>query len=86
MYVPRDLLQRKIWMCCHCPDTHVTYIKQTPWPLVRKRTTPADRPPLVGEVIGNFCTYMGVGWSAQRVLTAVEVGFLDGSPFHTHYL
>jgi hypothetical protein len=25
--------------------------KQTPWPLVRKRTIPAERPPLVGEIL-----------------------------------
>jgi hypothetical protein len=25
-------------------------LKQTPWPLVRKRTIPTDRPPLVGEI------------------------------------
>jgi hypothetical protein len=24
--------------------------KQTPWPLVRERTIPTDRPPLVGEI------------------------------------
>jgi hypothetical protein len=27
----------------------------TPWPLVRKRTIPTERPPLVGEVSANFC-------------------------------
>jgi hypothetical protein len=25
-------------------------IKQTPWPLVRKRTIPTEQPPLVGEI------------------------------------
>jgi hypothetical protein len=29
--------------------------KKTPWLLVRKRTIPTERPPLVGEVSGNFC-------------------------------
>jgi hypothetical protein len=29
-----------------------TYL--TPWPLVRKRTIPTERPPLVGEVSANF--------------------------------
>jgi hypothetical protein len=24
--------------------------KQTPWPLVRERTIPTERPPLVGEI------------------------------------
>jgi hypothetical protein len=28
----------------------LTYNKQTPWPLVRKRTIPTERPPLVGEI------------------------------------
>jgi hypothetical protein len=27
----------------------------TPWILVRKRTIPTERPPLVGEVSANFC-------------------------------
>jgi hypothetical protein len=26
------------------------YIKQTPWPLVRKRTIPTERPPLAGKI------------------------------------
>jgi hypothetical protein len=29
--------------------------KQTPWPVVRKRTIPTERPLLVGEVSANFC-------------------------------
>jgi hypothetical protein len=29
--------------------------KKTLWPLVRKRTIPTERPPLVGEVSANFC-------------------------------
>jgi hypothetical protein len=29
--------------------------KKTPWLLVRKRTIPTERPPLVGEVSANFC-------------------------------
>jgi hypothetical protein len=29
--------------------------KKTPWLLVRKRTMPTERPPLVGEVSANFC-------------------------------
>jgi hypothetical protein len=31
-------------------DIPVTSTKQTPWPLVRKRTMPTDRPPLVDEI------------------------------------
>jgi hypothetical protein len=29
--------------------------KKTLWPLVRKRTAPTERLPLVGEVGANFC-------------------------------
>jgi hypothetical protein len=36
-------------------------IKETPWLLVRKRTIPTERPPLVGEVSANFC-----GWRVSR--------------------
>jgi hypothetical protein len=28
--------------------------KQTPWPLLRKRTTPTNRPPFVGEFSAKF--------------------------------
>jgi len=28
---------------------------KTPWPLVRERTIPTERPPPVGEVSANFC-------------------------------
>jgi hypothetical protein len=31
------------------------YTKQTPWPVVRKRTIPTEQPPLVGEVSAKFC-------------------------------
>jgi hypothetical protein len=29
--------------------------KHSTWPVVRKRTIPTERPPLVGEVSANFC-------------------------------
>jgi hypothetical protein len=42
--------------------------------LVRKRTIPIERPPLVGEISANFC-----GWSVPRgqrdILTAVFSDF-----------
>jgi hypothetical protein len=31
------------------------YIKKTPWLVVRKRTIPTERPPLVSEASANFC-------------------------------
>jgi hypothetical protein len=38
------------------------------------------RPPLVGVVSANFCGIEGVAWSAQRVPTAVNLGFIDPEP------
>jgi hypothetical protein len=38
---------------------------------------PTERPPLVGEVDANFLRIDGVPWSAQRIPTAVNHGFLD---------
>jgi hypothetical protein len=45
--------------------------------LVRKRTIPTERPPLVAEVSANFLRVEGVAWSAQRIPTAVNLGSLD---------
>jgi hypothetical protein len=47
--------------------------------LVRKRTIPTERPPLFGEVNANFLRVQSVAWSAQRIPTAVNIGFLDRS-------
>jgi hypothetical protein len=47
--------------------------------LVRKQTIPTERSPLVGEVSANFLRVEGVGWSAQWISTAVNLGFLDWS-------
>jgi hypothetical protein len=52
---------------------------QTPWPVVLNQTIPTERPPLVGEVSANFCGC--VSWSAQRIATAVNLGFLDRSRY-----
>jgi hypothetical protein len=46
--------------------------------LVRKRTIPTERPPLVGEVSANF-RGDGVVFSAQRIPKAVNFGSLDRS-------
>jgi hypothetical protein len=35
--------------CLYATDRKEGY-KQTPWPLVRERTIPTDRPPLVDEI------------------------------------
>jgi hypothetical protein len=49
--------------------------------LVRKRTTPTKRPPLVGKVSANLLRVEGVAWSAQRIPMAVNLGFLDQSRY-----
>jgi hypothetical protein len=38
-------------------------------------------PPLVSEVSGHFLRLEGVAWSAQRIPTAVNPGFLDRSRY-----
>jgi hypothetical protein len=45
--------------------------------LVRKRTIPTERPPLVGEVSAKLLRVEGAKWSAQRIPTAVNLRFLD---------
>jgi hypothetical protein len=50
--------------------------------LVRKRTIPTERPPLVDEVAANFCGYSGVTWSARRIPTAVISVFHDKYNFY----
>jgi hypothetical protein len=40
-----------------------------------------ERPPLLGEVSANFLRIEGVTWSAQRILTAVNIGFQDRSRY-----
>jgi hypothetical protein len=45
--------------------------------VVRKRTIPTERPPLVGKVSANFLRVEGAAWSAQRIPTAANLDFLD---------
>jgi hypothetical protein len=55
---------------------------KTPWPLVRKRTIPTERPPLVDEIL--VPTFVDRGASrGQRdgSLTVVNLSFLDLSLF-----
>jgi hypothetical protein len=49
--------------------------------LVRERTIPTERPPLVGEVSANFLRIEGVARSAQRISTIVNLSFLGRSRF-----
>jgi hypothetical protein len=46
--------------------------------LVRLRTIPTERPPLVGELL----RIEGVAWSAQRIPPVVSLGFLDWSRYY----
>jgi hypothetical protein len=49
--------------------------------LIRKRTIATERPPLVGEVSANILRVEGIEWSAQRIPTAVILGFLHRSRY-----
>jgi hypothetical protein len=40
---------------CSVSSLSLDRAKKPPWPLVRKRTIPTERPPLIGEVSANFC-------------------------------
>jgi hypothetical protein len=53
--------------------------------LVRERTMPTERPPLVGEVSANFWEYSGVAWSVRRIPYGRNLGFLDRTSLeHSH--
>jgi hypothetical protein len=53
--------------------------------LVRERTIPTERPPLVGEVSANFCGERGVAWSVRRIPYDRNLGFLDRTSLeHSH--
>jgi hypothetical protein len=53
------------------------YKKKNSVAIVRKRTIPTERPPLVGQPL----QVEGVASSAQRIPTAVNLGFLDRSHY-----
>jgi hypothetical protein len=54
-------------------------INNTLWLIVRKRTIPTERPPLVGEVSANILRIDGIAWSAQRIPSVVNSVFLAGA-------
>jgi hypothetical protein len=57
-----------------CPgrDSNRVFSEYNSMVWVRERTIPTERPPLVGEVIANFCVRIeGATWSAWRIPTAV---------------
>jgi hypothetical protein len=47
--------------------------------LVRERTIPIERPPLVGEVIANFCGWRGVAQTTRRIPYGRNLAFLEGA-------
>jgi hypothetical protein len=50
--------------------------------LIRERTMPTERPPLVGELVPTFFLRIEVvAWSAQRIPTVVNLDFLDWSRY-----
>jgi hypothetical protein len=63
---------------CYLLNPSMTNEKQTPWPVVHKRTKPTERPPLVGEVSAKFCGERGCHVISAMIPTAVDLGFLDG--------
>jgi hypothetical protein len=49
---------QKNWVCGLCPSSGIlntTKHKKNSMVSVRERTIPTERPPLVGEVVANFC-------------------------------
>jgi hypothetical protein len=56
--------------------------KQIPWPLVRKRSKPTERPPLVNEILVPTFVDRGVS-PGQRggSRTAVNLSFVDRSVY-----
>jgi hypothetical protein len=56
--------------------------KQTPWPLVRKRTIPTERPPLLGEILVPTFADRGVSCGQRGGShTVVNLSFLDRSRY-----
>jgi hypothetical protein len=46
----QNLLPAECNVVCGFSPSSCPQQKQTPWPLVRKRTIPTERPPLVDEI------------------------------------
>jgi hypothetical protein len=45
----QDVISYTVWIT-EIVSARLMLQKQTPWPLVRKRTIPTERPPLVDEI------------------------------------
>jgi hypothetical protein len=68
----------------NCRRRRSITIKTNSVALVRKRTIPIERAPLVGIVSVQLLPVEGVAWSAQRIPTAVNLSFLDPEPLIFH--
>jgi hypothetical protein len=55
--------------------------KQTPWPLVRKRTIPTERPALVDQLVPTFVDRRVSRGQRDGSPTAVNLSFLDRSRY-----
>jgi hypothetical protein len=66
--------------CCLFLFNLKNQTEQTPWLLVRKWTIPTNRPPPQVKLVPTL-QVEGVAWSAQRIPTAVNLGFLDRSRY-----
>jgi hypothetical protein len=55
------------------------YIRNNSVALVRERTIPTERQPLVDEVITNFSGWSGDTWSARGIPTTVFSVFQTGA-------
>jgi hypothetical protein len=78
----RDEIQtEQITKRCLLTSFFITKTKVNSVAIVRKRTIPTERPPLVGEVSANHLWVEGVAWTEQRIPTAVNLGFLDRSRY-----
>jgi hypothetical protein len=49
---------------------------KVPWPLVRKRIMPIERPPRVGEINANSCAKRDITLAAQGIHTDANLCFL----------
>jgi hypothetical protein len=72
------ILEIPAWWKAEENSVSYIYIKRVA--LVRERTMPTERPPLVGEVVPTL-RIEGVAWSAQRIPTVVNLDFLDRSRY-----
>jgi hypothetical protein len=69
--------------CCINPYINIKK-NQNSVALVRERTIPTERPPLVGEVSANCCRQRGVTWSVWQIPYGLNLGFSRPVYKHQH--